>query len=253
VKRKLIPLAALTFQPLLAVTYFANYQPSLDDANRVPTNDLWPGFIAPLDVPAEDSLGADGNYIGAWRPNQFSAFSYSSVATDFVATSSFTASHITFPALFSYSFANFDTLTGVTILEVDTTSGATASLGTTRVRVNTLRGYSPDYVDYTLPFGNNATGGPGGFSPTPVSIQEGNTYRIVFGGVPAGSAGGYVLRNSTTSGAATNTMVDYAPNSTDFQPAFALNDGFNSPVPEPSSVLLLTLPMFSVLRRRRKS
>lgn len=242
-------LLALVLTPatLPATTFFANYQPEVSLDQRDTLDDLWPGFITPHGTGAADSLGTGSNYIGAWRANQFAAFSYSGITTTFEAPATFTASYITFAAQFSNSFANFDTLTGVSILNSNGTE-----LGYTRVRVNTLRAYGTNgFVDYTLPFGTNQTGGSGGFNPTPVTFQEGETYTVVFGGVPAGSAGGYLLANSTTSGAATSTVVNYTPNSDEFQPAFALNDGTNSVIPEPSALLLAASGTGFLLLRRR--
>ena len=230
-----------------AETYWANYSPSLATPNAF--DDLWPGYHTPLDAAAENSLGSGAKYTGWTQPNPFAAFQDWDIATEFTPDSSFVASHITFATLYSYGN---DSFFGVGVSKWDSDANVWVGLGSTRIRPRGYSGYSPNYIDLTVPFGNNVTGGSGGFTLIPISFEAGELYQVYFNGRGAGSAGGYTVRDSLVDGPSTNTWSDYAPNDLTYQPAFAFSDGTITAIPEPTSVALLSIAGTVMLASRRR-
>ncbi|MEM9081199.1 MAG: hypothetical protein AAGC74_10960 [Verrucomicrobiota bacterium] len=248
-----LALALLLSQSLSATTFFANYQPSLD--TPVSFNDLWPGTYTPLDADALASLNGSGTFVGATLTGGPIVFTpvFPSVRTEFGPSSTFTASHLTVPIR---SQGNGSTLIGATVAVLNEVTMAFESLGGSggRIRPSGFASFNPNFVDVTVPFGNNNTGSAGGFVSIPILFEEGRTYRVSLGGV-AGSVGGFVTSNSFNSSGDTNTtfVSGFPGNVSDFQPAFALNDGTNSSfIPEPSTGILAFLSLTVLAKRKRR-
>ena len=252
-----------------AEVYYGTYTPSQSDPVIESVSDPWIYQVRDQDAGASATT-QDTSETAYALLNVFGTnFNRNTLYTEFVAPSSFSATHIQMGV--SRSVVASDTLMA---LSVQRWNGAGwenlyTSFGGARIRAAGVP-QDGEMYDLTVPFGNNPTGGPGGFSSTPATIDEGVRYRLVLSH-SAGAIGGLSWHLSTTAADGGAVGADGMPgvgsdNSTYYsgfntgngtpiygepthQFAFAFTDG--DPVPAPGAMMLAPLGVIVGLRRRR--
>lgn len=258
-----------------AETYFGTYVPSPLDPTVVSTTDPWPYEIRPLDSAGLNTTKAAS--AGAYATiNVFNTdFNRQWLYTEFVAPTTFSATHIALGV--SRTGGATDTLLAVGVQRWNDANNVWENLytnfGGARLRAAGVP-LNAGRVDLTLPFGNNQTGSPGGFSSTPATIQAGERYRVTLAH-SAGAVGGVNWHYSTTaaeSGAVgldgddsalpdnstyltgfnANSFTSYSDANLPDQFAFALTDGAVTAIPTPHAMLLGGAGLLAVALRRRR-
>lgn len=261
---------ALAASPASGAVYYGNYTPSQNDVVIASVNDPWIYELRDHDAAATATTQSDFESAFAIINVFNTAFSTSVVFQEFVPDASFTASHISLAM--SRTTVATDTLMGVRLERWDAANSIWTTQSTVfdgaRLRVAGVP-QTGEMFDVSLPFGNNATGSPGGFSSVPAEIIAGERYRIILGGIAGGQGGvnwhysnvaastdAIGLDGDASTGPGNSAYWDaFNANQNvpidgegDFEFAFAFTDG--NPVPSP----LTAAPLVAagvVLRRRR--
>jgi len=267
----LIAAGAAVVCPASAEVFFGTYTPSQNDVTIASSTDPWIYEIRDHDAAAMATTQSDS--FAAYRSlNVFgTAISRQSLYNEFVAPATFSASHISVAV--SRTGGATDTLLALSVQKWDEAGGVWENLygnfGGARVRAAGVPN-NGEIMDMILPFGNNQTGGPGGFSSTPATIEAGERYRVIFSH-SAGAVGGLNWHLSTQAsqmdaigldgdamtgpsesayyeGFNANDFTSYAGEA-GFQFSFAFTDG--DPVPAPATLALSGAGLLAASRRRR--
>lgn len=252
--RAAIGLAALVMTGQASATIFqSNYTPSNGTATFVehfhPLEYRAPDATQSFDTPA---------YMGAYCGTPCATFY--SVTTEFVATSSYAASHLVVPLLRGGQFGNFRVGFGLSRYDNDSNSWVglvNATIESSLLPINNL-------LEVELPFGVSGARFVD-FNYQSAQIVAGERYRLI-GGYGTGALGDmqWFLSDAAATGQSTqyhggNTYSQANLSPLAFQPAFALTDGGAlvdavSAVPETSTWMTLLLGFGFVggaLRTRR--
>jgi hypothetical protein len=240
--------------PAAAVVFQSNYTPSDTTPTAVE-------IFHPVEyrAPSASQSFDTASYVGAYCNAGCGSVSFYSAATEFVATSSYLASHVIMPLRRGNAFGNFRV--GFSLSVFDAAANAWVALGGAQIESGSIPLGST--VEAELPFGS-AGAGFIDFSYQPVQVVEGQRYRLL-GGWGAG-AGGDMQWFLSDEAAAAGQSAQYSgggrfstanASPLAFQPAFALTDGgtLNSAVPEPATwgLMLLGFGGLGYAMRRRRS
>lgn len=281
-KNRIAALVIAAAAPLASAdVFFGTYTPSQADIFLDSNNNIQPDPFryqlrehdAAASASVQDDFGTFFTLINVFN----TAFSNNLLYNEFVADSTFTASHISLAV--SRSTLATDTLVGVSVQKWDADASAwvlpdsTNPVGFAGARLRAAGipfDSSNEPIDMSLAFGGNSTGSPANFSATPLTIEAGERYRLVIGGV-AGGQGGFNLHLSnvaadtlggvgldddpTMGSGASVYMSGFDANQfvgtysePGFQFAYAFTDG--NPIPAPASLSLLGLGMLALRRSR---
>jgi hypothetical protein len=247
-----------TALPAQALVLFSNYTPSQTDFVQT-------GGAYPVKRRLPD---ASQSFDTSVRVQEYQVgfvcctFRFESVATQFVAPTTFTAASIVVPLRHVSSVGNRNM--GINIERLDGSNWVAAGVDSYAIVPSLTTGV---ITEVEARFGLNLTNLPENFAARPITFEAGETYRIRM----AYSAGGigsvdWFLSDQAASTGQSQRFYNYqSPTTLDFQPAFALTDGtgLNMPVPpvtgsvpEPASWAMLIIGfglVGSAARRRRFS
>ena len=249
-----LALATVLVAPAQATIFQSTYDPS----NTAVTEKI---HFLPLDYRSPDpsqsfTTAAD---VSVFCANVFCSFlAQTQVTTDFVASSTFDATHLIVPIAVSSPYGN--RRVGFDVAHFNATTSAWESMGFMQIESGLL----PQGVirEAEVPFGN-AGGGFVDFSHLNLHFAAGDLYRISAHHA-AGAAGflSWYLSDVAAAGAQTqqyNSLSGYS--NLAYQPAFAFTDGgdltyASAGVPEPGAWGLMLLGFFglgTVLRHNRRT
>lgn len=240
-----------------ATVLYGTYNPS----DTAVTNKI---HFLPLDYRAPDasqSFGAAASVSTLCANVWCSYLAVTSAATQFVAPTSFTASHLIVPIAMSSPYGN--RRVGFSISQYDDTASAWVGLGYMQIESGLVPG---GVQEVDVPLGISGAG-YADYNTIPISFVAGQRYQIAASGW-AGAAGPMSWYLSDVAAAPGQSLQYDSVNGTSslaWQPAFAFTDGGSltaapsppvSGVPEPGAWAMMILGFFglgSMLRRRREA
>lgn len=248
-------LALAAAQPAAATVFYSNFTPS--DTNPVNTFGMFP-----TERRVPDSSQTFDSY-GVARTFQTGVvcctFRTDQVFTQFVAPSTFTASHLILPLAQITSVGNRNQSFLVERFDFASSAWVNARAGTwATVPSSALMGVSPQVREVEVPFGTNNTASAATFAVMPITILEGQLYRIRTGQAQGGVGNlRWFLSDQTAAPGQSGQTYSYqAATALAYQPGFAFTDGGslssappppppppppNASVPEPASWLMMIL------------